>query len=52
MRPPLLEDFRDPSDQETTTMIPTELNNSLSTISVVASFEDTFMFLLHADPVM
>ena len=52
VRPPLLEDFRDPSDQETTTMIPTELNNSLSTISVVASFEDTFMYLVYADPVM
>ena len=50
--PPLLEDFRDPSHQGTTTLIPTERNNSPSTISVVATIEDTFMYFLYADPVL
>ena len=48
--PPLLEDFRDSSDQGTTNLIPTERNNSPSTLSVFATIEDTFIYLSYADP--
>ena len=48
--PPLLEDFRDPADQGTTNLIPTERNNSPSTLSVFATIEDTFIYLFYADP--
>lgn len=52
VRPPLFEDFRDPSDQGTTTMIPTEQNNSSPTLSIIATFSFKFMYLLYADPVV
>ena len=45
----VLEDFRDPSDQGTTNLIPTERNNSPSTLSAFATIEDTFIYL-YADP--
>ena len=47
--PPLLEDFRDPSYQGTTNLIPTERNNSPSTLSVFATIEDTFIYLFYTD---
>ena len=46
--PPLLEDFRDPADQGTTNLIPTERNNSPSTLLVFATIEDTFIYLFYA----
>lgn len=45
-------DFRDPSDEGTKTLIPTEQNNFPSTLSIVATIEDTFIYLFSADPVV